>query len=188
LLNQEYDMLTIISNCKTLKELNDAVTNIDPFNEVSELPYIRLAIHKLCNSIYRDLLTRDHHEDWYRINVYGDLFDFIFTSRTEYTTKRSECHSTIIKRLKEQQALPESTKDVKLDFIFSHMNNEMTDSFFCEDKSTDKESGKDGRKAHYLREKSLEYWTTLLPYSSEIQHLTSISCQFNRLKLRAFRF
>lgn len=102
-----------------------------------------------------------------------------------YTTiYRSECHSTVIKRLKEQQALPESTKDVKLDFIFSHMDNEMTDSFFCEDKSTDTESGKDGRKAHYLREKYLEYWTTLLPYKSEIQHLTSISCQFNRLKLK----
>ncbi|KAI9262569.1 hypothetical protein EDC94DRAFT_496657, partial [Helicostylum pulchrum] len=137
-----------------------------------------------CNLIYRDLLTREHHEDWYRINVYGDLFDFIFISKTEYTTKHSECHSSIIKSLKELSVLPNPTKNIKLDFIFLPMNSEISDSFFCEDKSTEKEARKDRKKAKYLREKYLQYWVILLPYKAEIQRLTSISCKFNRLKLQ----
>lgn len=105
-----------------------------------------------CNLIYRSLLIRENHEDLYRMNVYGDLFDFIFTSKTENTTKRyalskfiyyetmllnfctiiysSEYHSSIIKRLKELSFLPNSTKDIKLDFIFSHINSKISDSFF----------------------------------------------------------
>lgn len=96
----------------------------------------------------------------------------------------SECHSSIIKSLKELSVLPNSTKNIKLDFIFLRMNSEISDSFFCEDKSTEKEARKDRKKAKYLREKYLQYWVILLPYKAEIQRLTSISCKFNRSKLQ----
>ncbi|CEP10112.1 hypothetical protein [Parasitella parasitica] len=111
--------------------------------------------YDLIMAISTYLLTREHHEDWFRMNVYGDLFDFAFISKSNYTTKRTECHSSVVKQLKRLGLLPDRTKDVKLDFIFSHMNSEV------------------------------DYWSTLLFDPQLIRHLTAFSCQFNKLKLKA---
>ncbi|KAI8645696.1 hypothetical protein BD408DRAFT_338216 [Parasitella parasitica] len=184
LLDEEYELIIATSACKSVEQLNHAVNHISPFMKVSELPFIKLAVQKLCNLIYMDLLTREHHEDWFRVNVYGDLFDFTFISKSNYTTKRSECHSSVIKHLKNLGLLPNDTKDVKLDFVFSHMNSKVGDTLFCEDKKNEKESCKDRRKADYVREKCLKYWSTLLCDPGHIHHLTAFSCQFNKLELR----
>jgi hypothetical protein len=74
-------------------------------------------------------------------------------------------------------------KDIKLDFIFSHVAG-VNDGLFCEDKPTSKESIKDNMKAKGLRENTLIYWTPLLPYEECIKFITAVSCQFNKLKLR----
>ncbi|RCH84756.1 hypothetical protein CU098_007606 [Rhizopus stolonifer] len=86
--NEEYKALNVISNCHTKKDLYQSVDKIDPFCNDLELPYIKLAVQKLCNLWHCGVLTGDHNEDWYRVNVYGDLFDFIFNGQVGYETKR----------------------------------------------------------------------------------------------------
>ncbi|RCH89743.1 hypothetical protein CU097_010691 [Rhizopus azygosporus] len=88
--NEEYKVLNIISNCRAKKNLYQSVEKIDPFCNDSELPYIKLAVQKLYNLWHRSVLTGDHNEDWYKVNVYGDLFDFIFNGQVGYETKRYE--------------------------------------------------------------------------------------------------
>ncbi|KAG2191955.1 hypothetical protein INT47_004738, partial [Mucor saturninus] len=95
----------------------------------------------------------------------------------------SECHSQIIKSLRTMGVLPSEQKNVKLDFIFSHVAG-LSDGLFCEDKPTPKESIKDNRKAKDLRENTLVYWASLLPYEECIKFITAFSCQFNKLKLQ----
>lgn len=80
--------------------------------------------------------------------------------------------------------LDDSAKNVRLDFIFSHVNTDINDGFFCEDKPNEEECLKDNKKSKALREKSLEYWSHMLPYKGCIKYITSISCQFNKLKLQ----
>ncbi|KAI9473890.1 MAG: hypothetical protein EXX96DRAFT_579781 [Benjaminiella poitrasii] len=96
--NEEYKVFKISSVIAV--QVKVSVEKIDPFCNDSELPYIKLAVQKLCNLWHRSVLTSDHNEDWYRVNVYGDLFDFIFNGQVGYETKRYECHSFIVKSLR----------------------------------------------------------------------------------------
>lgn len=97
---------------------------------------------------------------------------------------RSECHSAVIKSMKRLGLVEEDEHDVRLDFIFTNIAVAgLGDALFCEDKPTDKVSKKDETKACHLREKSLIYWKSLLPYDACLNHLMAISCQFNKLKL-----
>ncbi|KAI7899437.1 uncharacterized protein BX663DRAFT_554847, partial [Cokeromyces recurvatus] len=98
--NKEYRALKYISKCHTKEDLYQSVKEIDPFCDESELPFIKLAIQKLCYLWHHNILKGDHNEDWYRVNVYGDLFDLIFCGQTGYETKRAECHSHIVKSLR----------------------------------------------------------------------------------------
>ncbi|KAG1136864.1 hypothetical protein G6F37_011659 [Rhizopus arrhizus] len=178
----KYKVLNIISNCRTKKGLYQSVEKIDPFCNDSELPYIKLAVQKLCNLWHRSILTGDHNEDWYRVNVYGDLFVFIFNGQVGYETKRSECHSLIIKSLRKMGLLDANTKDVRLDFIFTNRSG-LNDAFYCEDKPYERAS-KDNKKTRHLREQALNYWVSLLPYNECIEHITAVTCQFNKLKFQ----
>lgn len=56
-------------------------------------------------------------------------------------------------------------------------------SLICEDKLTEAKSVKDITKIRKLREQSLSYWKTILPYPHAIEHLSSTSCRFSKLKL-----
>ncbi|CAO3657374.1 unnamed protein product [Mucor hiemalis] len=111
---------------------------------------------------HRNILNGVHHEDWYRVNVDGDLFDLIFVNQSGYETKRAECRSLIIKSLKKLGALDDDTKNVEMDFIFSHTVG-LSDAFYCEDKPNNNDL-KDQKKTKNIREKSLKYWSILLPY------------------------
>lgn len=78
----------------------------------------------------------------------------------------------------------EQEPNVRLDFIFCNTTvTGINDVFVCEDKPTVAESVKDVKKTREIREKSLLYWKAILPYSLGLEHLSSISCRFNKLKL-----
>lgn len=48
LTNEEYEILSLISDCESKEALYDSVDKINPFtNDSSELPYVKLAIQKL---------------------------------------------------------------------------------------------------------------------------------------------
>ncbi|KAI8062775.1 uncharacterized protein B0P05DRAFT_599327 [Gilbertella persicaria] len=99
--------------------------------------------------------------------VYDDLFDYIFASKEGYMTKRSECHSRIIKSLKGLGLIKEDEPNVRLDFIFCNTSVTGTnDVLICEDKPTGKESTKDTKKP-----------------TEKNQHFSLTSCCFNKLKL-----
>ncbi|KAG0739629.1 hypothetical protein G6F21_011073 [Rhizopus arrhizus] len=85
---EEHYLLKKIAQCRNKKGLYAAVKDIDPFTKGSALPYIKQAVQKLCY-LYKDnpLEDHDHNEDWFRIMVYGDLFDYIFSSAEGYMTK-----------------------------------------------------------------------------------------------------
>lgn len=74
------------------------------------------------------------------------------------------------------------TKDVKLDFIFTNSSG-LNDAFYCEDRPYERAS-KDNEKTRRLREHALNYWVSLLPYNECIEHITAVTCQFNKLKLQ----
>ncbi|KAI9478381.1 MAG: hypothetical protein EXX96DRAFT_539482 [Benjaminiella poitrasii] len=105
---------------------------------------------------HRNVLNGLHHEDWYRINVYGDLFDLIFVGQSGYETKR-------------------------MDFIFSHTDG-FSDAFYCEDKPNNNDL-KDQKKTKNVREQSLKYWSSLLPYPECISYIAAITCQFQKLNM-----
>ncbi|KAG2212348.1 hypothetical protein INT47_001708 [Mucor saturninus] len=128
-------------------------------------------------------MNLDPHQDWYRTNVYGDLFDFGFSVKSGYETKQSECHSQIIKSLRTMGVLPPQQKNVRLDFIFTHVAG-LNVSFFCEDKPRFKTSARDNMKSKDLREKTLVYWSYLLPYEDCLTFITAVSCQFYKLNLQ----
>ncbi|KAL9546088.1 hypothetical protein MBANPS3_006835 [Mucor bainieri] len=161
----------------------NAVKSISPFSNDSELPYIKLATQKLCHLLFTDVLKTDHNEVWYRANVYGDIFDYVFTVKAGYEAKRSECHSNIVKSLKGMGFLPPDQQNVKLGFIFFHLAIS-NDGLVCEDKPTEKESSKDRKKVEDLRQNALQYWQHMLPFDECIHHLTAVSCQFSRLKVK----
>ncbi|GAN07450.1 hypothetical protein MAM1_0161d06947 [Mucor ambiguus] len=156
LLDSEHHVIKEISKCRTKEALYKSVNYIDPFTNQSELPYIKLATQKLCHLLFANVLQAEHNEVWYRANVYGDIFDYIFSVKSGYEAKRSECHSNIVKSLKVMNLLPPEQKNVKLDFIFFHTATR-NDGLVCEDKPTDTESSKDCKKVKDLREKALLY-------------------------------
>ncbi|KAI7872257.1 uncharacterized protein EV154DRAFT_556475 [Mucor mucedo] len=119
---------------------------------------------------HRNVLNGNHNEDWYRVNVYGDVFDFIFNGQAGYETKRSECHSSIVKSLRNMGLLDANTKDVRLVFIFTNSSG-LNDAFYCEDKPYERAS-KDNEKTRHLREQVLNYWKYLLPYNECIEYIT----------------
>jgi hypothetical protein len=97
---------------------------------------------------------------------------------------RSECHSRIIKSLKELGLLKEDEPNMRLDFIFCNTSvTGINDVLICEDKPTENESTKDLKKTRKLREKSLVYWRSILHCSNTLEHLSSTSCRFNKLNL-----
>lgn len=75
-----------------------------------------------------------------------------------------------------------NTKNVKLDFIFTNISG-LNDAFYCEDKPSERAS-KDMEKTRCLRGQALNYWVSLLPYKECIEHITAVTCQFNRLTLQ----
>lgn len=80
--------------------------------------------------------------------------------------------------------MKEKEPNIKLDFIFCNTNIAgINDVLVCEDKSTDAESTKDVAKTRKIREKTLNYWRAILPHGHALEHLSSISCRFNKLKL-----
>jgi hypothetical protein len=104
---EEHAILNKISQCKSKESLYAVIKDVYPFTKGSALPYIKQAVQKLqvyhylttCIIIhifflrcylYNDGLLKNHdwNEDWYRIMVYGDLFDYIFASEEGYMTKR----------------------------------------------------------------------------------------------------
>ncbi|KAI9252231.1 hypothetical protein EDC94DRAFT_281146 [Helicostylum pulchrum] len=179
----EYDILIKIAKCTNKSSLNTTVNGIDLFSSQVELSFIKLAVIKLCLLYHEELLEGEHNEDWFRVNVYGDVFDMLFNAKHGYKTKRSECHSQTIKSLKANGLVDINEKDIRLDFIFTNSSG-IQDVFFCEDKPTVKASNKDKQKADYLRESTLRHWTSLLPYEECTQHLCVLSCHFNKLNLR----
>ncbi|KAG1451352.1 hypothetical protein G6F46_006935 [Rhizopus delemar] len=183
LTTSEYDTLTKISKCTNKSSLDTTVHEINLFGSQVELSFIKLVVVKQCLLYHRELLEGEHNEDWYRVNVYGDVFDLLFNSKHGYKTKRSECHSQIIKALKANGLVDVDKKEVRLDFIFTNSTG-IQDVFFCEDKPVVKVSNKDKNKADYLRESALRHWSSLLPYEECIQHLCALSCHFNKLNLR----
>ncbi|KAI8876093.1 hypothetical protein K501DRAFT_149663, partial [Backusella circina FSU 941] len=122
-----------------------------------------------------------HNEDWFRINVYGDLYDNIFSLQENWAIKRSECHVLAWKRIKELE-----DKNIKLDFILtSSSNNGLDEGFFTEDKSSDdKLTIKERRKSDFVRSKMLQYWGTVLPYTDCVDYLECCSSHFSGLNLR----
>ncbi|KAI8646640.1 hypothetical protein BD408DRAFT_440016 [Parasitella parasitica] len=78
--------------------------------------------------------------------------------------------------------LDANTKNVRLDFIFTNSSG-LNDAFYCEDKPNERAS-KDIKKTRYLREQALNYWVSLLPYNECIEHITAVTCQFNKLTLQ----
>ncbi|KAI9025241.1 hypothetical protein CLU79DRAFT_81124 [Phycomyces nitens] len=70
---------------------------------------------------------------------------------------RSECHSSIVKSLQKMGLLDANTKDPY------------------------ERASKDTKKTRHLREQALNYWESLLPYSECIEHITAVTCQFNKL-------
>ncbi|KAG1446527.1 hypothetical protein G6F46_011344 [Rhizopus delemar] len=178
--NNEYTVLKDISKCHTNQGLYQPVEKIDC--DTSELPFIKLAIQKLCSLWHRNILKGDHNEDWHRVMAYGDLFDFNFCCQTGYETKREECRSLIVKSLKAVGLLNADTKNARLDFIFSHIGG-FDDAFYCEDKPN-KNTFRDAKKTKSLRVQALAYWISFLPYEECIRYITAITCQFNKLKLQ----
>ncbi|CAO3682591.1 unnamed protein product [Rhizopus stolonifer] len=84
----EYDVLTKIFKCINKSSLDTTVNEIDLFSSQVELSFIKLAVMKLCLLYHGELLGGEHNEDWYRVNVYGDVFDMLFNSKQGYKTKK----------------------------------------------------------------------------------------------------
>ncbi|CAO3628429.1 unnamed protein product [Mucor hiemalis] len=163
LTSSEYDVLVKISQSTDKSGLQTAVNEIDIFSSEVELSCIKLAVIKLCLLYHGNLLNGDHNEDWYRVNVYGDVFDMFFNSQNGYKTKRSECHSQTMKALKANGLVGTHEKDIRLGFIFPNSTG-IEDVSFCEDKSSVKISHKDKNKADFSRESTLRHRSSLLLY------------------------
>jgi hypothetical protein len=70
-----------------------------------------------------------------------------------------------------------------MDFIFIHKGG-LDDIFYCEDKPTISGCGKDNKKLKFLRQSTVDYWSTILPFEGCLKYLTIVTCQFNKLKLQ----
>lgn len=78
--------------------------------------------------------------------------------------------------------LDANTKNVRLDFIFTN-NIGLNDALYHEDKPYERAS-KDNEKTRHLREQALNYQVSLLPHNECIEHITAVTCQFNKLTLQ----
>ncbi|KAI9482742.1 MAG: hypothetical protein EXX96DRAFT_599514 [Benjaminiella poitrasii] len=166
----EYGILIKISECTSKSSFDTTINEIDLFSSKAELSFIK------CSLYHGELLEGEHNEDWYCVNVYGDIFDLLFNSKHGYKAKRSECYSQTIKALKANDLVDVNEKDLRLDFIFTN-STWIQDVFFCEDKPTAKYRTKTNIKLTILEK-------ALLPYKECIQHLCALSCHFNKLNLR----
>ncbi|KAI8378638.1 hypothetical protein BD560DRAFT_389958 [Blakeslea trispora] len=113
----EHKILVDISEFTGYNELYAVANKIDLFDSQIELSFMKLAVHKLCLLYHEEIL-----EDWYRINVYRDLFDLLFNSKRGYRTKRSECHSQTIKTLKANGLVDAEEKGYQVGFYIHKFN------------------------------------------------------------------
>ncbi|KAI9484022.1 MAG: hypothetical protein EXX96DRAFT_606944 [Benjaminiella poitrasii] len=158
--DEEYQVIQRISSCQIKEQSYSAVNDIKPYDNTSELSYIKLATQKPTLLIYHSQLDAIVYSAMFlnqnitRIGtgqMYMATFLTLFSlSNLCYETKHSKCHSQVIKSLRTMGVLPPQQKNVK-----------------------------------DLRGKALVYWTSLLPYEDCIKFIATVSCQFNKLKLQA---
>ncbi|KAI9480254.1 MAG: hypothetical protein EXX96DRAFT_561728 [Benjaminiella poitrasii] len=182
----ERNVILGLKNAKTTDQLSTLINSL-PFDNCSMM-FLRLAMTKLSALWSANLLQIEHRENWFRGNVYADVFDAIFMFDGHiYEAKRAECHASVIKALKRMKMLDKTEKDVRVDLLC--YVRKYGDIFSCEDKAADVRDDsvkEDVEKAIKLREKTLLYWRSILPIPSEITNIESISAQFFGLSLTIY--
>lgn len=114
--------------------------------------------------VLNNLKKPAHNEDWFRINVYNNLYDNLFNLHENWFIKRSGCHSLARKPF--------------------GSNNGLDRISFTEDKSSNDLIKKEQRKRDFVRVKMLNYWATVLTYKKCLNYLEYCSSHFNGLKLQ----
>lgn len=125
---------------------------------------------------------KDHGEDWYRIHVYGGVFDKVFMNDDEFESKRSECYSRTTSVLKETD---NDIQNQKIDFILRDINSD-SDIVTVEEIPGRKGVKADVKKGFLFQKLSLKLWEKKINSSLLVQQLESVSCQWEKTKLTIY--
>jgi hypothetical protein len=99
---EERDIILEIAKCKNNVDVRGLVSELYTKTLDDNCKYLRFALASALEVWEAESLKlKSHGKDWYRIHVYGAVFDKVFISDDEYESKRSECYSRTTTVLKE---------------------------------------------------------------------------------------
>ncbi|KAI7849318.1 hypothetical protein BDC45DRAFT_278391 [Circinella umbellata] len=136
--NEEAGCLAKLRCCKNREDLVSLKTDLFKHREVSAgIEFIRTAIHHIILFWKNNKNVLNNLEDWWRIFLYGPVFDSAFSSAQEYNIIRSESESQAYKAycILFKDVLPpgEKQKMDKVDMIVRTADHQF-DIFSAEDK------------------------------------------------------
>ncbi|KAI8137174.1 hypothetical protein BJV82DRAFT_636415 [Fennellomyces sp. T-0311] len=184
----EHSYLSEISDAKTIndadkiraKMMSILCTSISP-----SLEFIRTALHQMIIlSIDGALYRKSHGEDWYRINVYANMYDNIFLMTKGFESLRAEMKPTIAQRAT-RSLRGVDPNDLRLDFIFQRIDGKVV-VFATEDKNASASNSKiikDEQKCDGLRISMLEEMEDRLGFEELIDEVEAITAQWHGLQL-----
>ncbi|KAG1055513.1 hypothetical protein G6F43_002532 [Rhizopus delemar] len=139
--------------------------------------YIRLALSIIVELWSSNSLLTEHNESWYRVHIYGPIFDNAFIYDEDFVTKRADCISNITKEFVD-------ILNQRVDFILRNLNDD-TDYLSAEEKPGLKGVKKDITKGKVLQQAMLLKWVKHVG-NSNVTHLEAITCQWQGVKLTIF--
>ncbi|KAI9006245.1 hypothetical protein CLU79DRAFT_829783 [Phycomyces nitens] len=125
-------------------------------------------------SLWTYILKENHNKTWFQTHVYSAVFDNAFVYDDQFTSKRADCYSNIIKEF--------DVDNQRVDFILRNVNDD-NDYFSAEEKPSLKGVKSDMRKGKALQKAMLRKWTGLLGSAEVMEQLEAVTCQWQGLKL-----
>ncbi|KAI7853950.1 hypothetical protein BDC45DRAFT_509443 [Circinella umbellata] len=185
----EHEILTTLAEGKDVDSLISLRDDLfsRPKNTITpNIEYIRTAIHHLI-TLYekRHLLYPLHNEAFYQIHVYSHLLDGILLHDPDFRVVRTECNSTVARRLKAIDELDNDSKLRRWDLIYRHLG-EQYDLFIGEDKpgsASATDIKKDSKKCDNVRIDMLKAAANGTSMSELVEDLEAITAQTYGLEM-----
>ncbi|KAI8147716.1 hypothetical protein BJV82DRAFT_574914 [Fennellomyces sp. T-0311] len=127
------DVLTRIYRCTSMEELESIRAELFAMQDSNGgIDYLRSAINQVIRLWRSNKLLLHQNEDWWRVNVYSQLFDSVYLDTAEYNCRRSELLPQVMREL---NLVNKEIVKHKSDLIVSGVSNG-DDVLIGEDKTT----------------------------------------------------
>ncbi|ORY89506.1 hypothetical protein BCR43DRAFT_519378 [Syncephalastrum racemosum] len=180
LLEDEHEAIEAIKDCRSPADLARIESRLATTGLSPRLQYIKTAISHMSHLWDSGVLNLEHGEDWFRVNVYGPLWDAAFLDERGYVSVRAENKPLL--------QVGRKLDTTRVDFIYRHPQSHR-DVLFGEEKKDQSGVPADLKKSDTLRSEHLYHWSTKVAQRYKdvaSRHLESISVQWAGLQASVY--